>query len=53
MDVQRFRGGLVFKANRRCVSLNSRLERDKKEGGEGGPGLLLGGPARGRGVRPP
>ena len=24
--MQRFRGGLVFKANRLCVSLNSRLE---------------------------
>jgi len=24
--VQRFRGGLVFKARRLCVSLNSRLE---------------------------
>jgi len=29
--VQRFRGGLVFKAHRLCVSLNSRLESDKKK----------------------
>jgi len=30
-DVQRFRGGLVFKAHRLCVSLNSRLESNKTE----------------------
>ena len=30
-DVQRFRGGLVFKANRLCVSLNSRLKSHKVE----------------------
>ena len=30
-NVQRFRGGLVFQAHRRCVSLNSRLERHKEE----------------------
>jgi len=30
--VQRFRGGLVFKAHRLCVSLNSRLESNKEEG---------------------
>jgi len=30
-NVQRFRGGLVFKAHRLCVSLNSRLESDKEE----------------------
>ena len=30
-DVQRFRGGLIFKAHRLCVSLNSRLERNKEE----------------------
>ena len=29
--MQRFRGGLVFKAHRLCVSLNSRLESDKEE----------------------
>jgi len=29
--VQRFRGGLVFKAHRICVSLNSTLERNKEE----------------------
>jgi len=29
--VQRFRGGLVFKAHRLCVSLNSRLEGNKEE----------------------
>ena len=28
---QRFRGGLVFKAHRLCVSLNSRLESNKEE----------------------
>ena len=30
-NVQRFRGGLVFKAHRLCVSLNSRLESHKEE----------------------
>jgi len=30
-DVQRFRGGLVFKVHRLCVSLNSRLESNKEE----------------------
>ena len=29
--MQRFRGGLVFKAHRLCVSLNSRLEGNKEE----------------------
>ena len=29
--VKRFRGGLVFKAHRRFVSLNSRLESNKEE----------------------
>jgi hypothetical protein len=29
--VQRFRGGLVFKARRLCVSLNSRLESKEEE----------------------
>ena len=29
--MQRFLGGLVFKAHRLCVSLNSRLERNKEE----------------------
>jgi len=29
--VQRVRGGLVFKAYRLCVSLNSRLESNKEE----------------------
>ena len=29
--MQRFRGGLVFKAHRLCVSLNSRLESSKEE----------------------
>ena len=33
INVQRFRGGLVFKAHRLCVSLNSRLESDKEEEG--------------------
>ena len=28
---RRFRGGLVFKAHRLCVSLNSRLESNKDE----------------------
>jgi len=28
---KRFRGGLVFKAHRLCVSLNSRLESNKEE----------------------
>ena len=30
-NVQRFRGGLVFKAHRLCVSLNSRLASNKEE----------------------
>jgi len=30
-NVQRFRGGLVSKAHRLCVSLNSRLESNKEE----------------------
>ena len=30
-NVQRFRGGLVFKSHRRCASLNSRLESTKAE----------------------
>ena len=29
--MQRFRGGLVFKAHRLCVSLNSRLESNKEK----------------------
>ena len=29
--MQRFRGGLVFKAQRLCVSLNSRLESNEEE----------------------
>ena len=33
--VQRFRRGLVFKAHRLCVSLNSRLESNKEEEEEG------------------
>ena len=31
-NVQRFRGGLVFKAHRLSVSFNSRLESNKEEG---------------------
>jgi hypothetical protein len=31
--VQRFQGGLVFKAYRLCASLNSRLESRKEEEG--------------------
>ena len=30
-NVRRFRGGLVIKAQRLCVSLNSRLESNKEE----------------------
>ena len=30
-NVQRFRDGLVFKAHRLCISLNSRLESNKEE----------------------
>ena len=33
INVQRFRGGLVFKAHRLCVSLNSRLESGNEEEG--------------------
>ena len=29
--MQRFRGGLIFKAHRLCASLNSRLESNKEE----------------------
>jgi len=36
----RFRGGLVFKAHRLCVSLNSRLESNKEE-----EDINFGGPA--------
>ena len=35
-NVQQFRGGLVFKAHRLCVSLNSRLESNKEEKEEEG-----------------
>jgi len=31
INMQRFRGGLVFKAHGLCVSLNSRLESNKEE----------------------
>ena len=31
-NVQRFRGGLVFKAHRLCVSLNSRLDSNTEQG---------------------
>ena len=31
INVKRFRGGLVFKAHRLCVSLNSRLESKTEE----------------------
>ena len=30
-NVQRFRGGLVFKVHRLCVSLNSRFESNEEE----------------------
>jgi len=30
-NVKRFRGGLVFKAHRLCLSLNSRLESNNEE----------------------
>ena len=32
-NVQRFRGGLVVKAHRLCVSLNSRLQSNSEEEG--------------------
>jgi len=31
-NLKRFRDGLVFKAHRLCVALNSRLESNKEEG---------------------
>jgi len=34
-NAQRIRGGLVFKAHRLCVSLNSRLESHTEEEEEG------------------
>jgi len=37
----RFRGGLVFKAHRLCVSLNSRLESHKEEEDSGVGGADL------------
>jgi len=37
-NVQRFQGGLVFKAHRLCVSLISRLESNKEEAEGGSPG---------------
>ena len=45
INVQRFRGGLVFKADRLFVSLNYRLESNEEEGGrpdERDPGDGLG-----------
>ena len=39
-NVQRFRGGLVFKAHRLCVSLNSRLGCNKEEDEAVGGGRL-------------
>jgi len=45
--VQRFRGGLVFKAHRLCVSLNSMLESNKEEKEVQGVGGCL------EGVAPP
>jgi len=38
-NVQRFRGGLVFKAHRLCVSLNSRLESNREEEVHSRPGV--------------
>ena len=35
INVQRFRGWLVFKAHRICVSLDSRRESNKEDEGEG------------------
>jgi len=40
INVQRFRGGLVFKAHRLGVSLNSRLESNKEEEGRAPSSLL-------------
>jgi len=42
LSAMRFRGGLVFKAHRHCVSLNSRLENNKEEEGEGQDRTSLG-----------
>ena len=36
INMQRFRGGLVFKAHILCVSLNSRLDSNKEEADSGG-----------------
>ena len=38
--MQRFRGGLVFKAHRLCVSLKPRIERNKEEKRGDGVALL-------------
>jgi len=40
-NVQRFRGGLVFKAHRLCISLNSRLESSTEEEEGLGSNLVL------------
>jgi len=40
-NVQRFRGGLVFKAHGSCVSLNSRPESNKEEEAEAKPIELI------------
>ena len=43
-NVQRFRGGLVFKAHRLCVSLNSRLGSNKEEAEQLWHGIAKSGP---------
>ena len=40
-NADRVRGGLVFKAHRLCVSLNSRLESNKEEEEEEEEGTLM------------
>jgi len=48
-NVQRFRGGLVFKAHGLCVSLNSRLESDKEEEKKNSANIRQSGPESGPG----
>ena len=50
-NVQRFRGGLVFKAHRLFVSLNSRLESNRKREGLGFRGSGVGVQGSGLGVQ--
>ena len=47
---QHFRGGLVFKDHRLCVSLNSRLESNKEEEEKRVTASIIAGATSGRGT---